>query len=172
LIISLSQKVTPEHVAFWQYSNQVYASTGVAQPLLAAQAQWQIWINDWLFALWQAQQGRVLSPTFNQQLLQQHRWRQQVIVGWRHQRDAAKAKSPPHYSKLLSAELSLEWCDQITLAQRARQLTQPMATRDPSIGLQHSLSYLSAPTPAAAQLLMPVLRSALDSLMAAAHARA
>lgn len=172
LVTSLSQKVTPEHIAFWQFSGQIYAAAGVAEPLLAAQEQWHIWINDWLFALWQAQQQRVLRPTFNHQLRQQYQWRQQVVVRWRKQRQTAKAEHPQRYHGLLAAELALEWCDQMTLAQRARQLTQPTAAQSPLECLQISLHALSAPTPRAAQTLAPVLSNGLDNLIKRAHARA
>ena len=164
MVISLSQRVTPEHVAFWQFSGQIYAASGVAEQLLAAQAQWHIWINDWLFALWQAQQLRILNPTFNQQLLRQHQWRQQIIVRWRNQRLAAKAELPHQYRAQLVAELALEWCDQMTLAQRARQLTQATAQHTSLDCLQQSLTRLASATPEARQMLIPTLEHALSEL--------
>lgn len=161
MAVSLSQKVTPEHVACWQFSSQIYAQPGVADQLLAAQARYQIWVNDWLFALWQAQHQRTVRPTFYRQLQQHQRWRQQVILPWRTQRQQAKKAACMGYRTLLSSELALEWCDQMTLALRARQLTEPTPLTAPSACLDQSIQRISAATPNAAERLQPILMQAL-----------
>lgn len=100
---------------FWTFSLSVYAREPVARGLLQEQEQRDIWINDWLFALWSGRQGNTLAPDFRQILTDWQAWRDAVIRPWRARRMAAGRVNNGAYRAMKSAELALERSDQAWL---------------------------------------------------------
>lgn len=113
----------------WAFAWQIYAQAGVAKHLLTRQERDQIWINDWLFALWQAHKGNTVIRDFRREIQPWQRWRDRVIVPWRCYRASLKAASTQSpgalvsYQKAKQAELSLEWHDQRYLWRQRAILT-------------------------------------------------
>lgn len=118
----------------WRFAGALYASPGVAARLLDHQDRDGIWINDWLFAAWQAGKGNILQEDFRCRLDTHSDWRAQIIVPWRAWRRQAKeqaqgATGQEAWQRLLRAELALEWHDQAWLTRQAHYLTEPANTQ-------------------------------------------
>ncbi|MCH8552559.1 MAG: DUF2390 domain-containing protein [Natronospirillum sp.] len=114
----------------WRFAGTLYASPGVAARLLDHQDRDGIWINDWLFAAWQAGKGNILRKDFRGLVDTHNDWRTQVILPWRAWRKQVKEQSQglagqEAYKRLLRAELALEWHDQAWLTRQYQHLTEP-----------------------------------------------
>ncbi len=112
---------------FWQFAGRLYARPGVAARLLQHQDVDVIWINDWLFAAWQAAKGNILHADYRTLITSHTAWRQAVIVPWRAWRHQLRpgADTPTGYRlyhQVLQAELALEWHDQAWLWRQAGRL--------------------------------------------------
>lgn len=99
----------------WPYAGRIYGHPGLALHLLRCQDESGVWINDWLFALWQAGKGNILVPDYGVQLGDWQAWRTDILVPWRRWRRQLKGSEAEHsglYQRAKDAELALEWHDQ------------------------------------------------------------
>jgi len=99
----------------WPYAGRIYGQPGLAHHLLTCQDESGAWINDWLFALWQAGKGNILVPDYGVQLGDWQVWRAAILVPWRHWRHQLKhseTRQSGLYQRAKDAELALEWHDQ------------------------------------------------------------
>lgn len=127
----------------WAFSWRVYQQPGIAAQLLRWQDDAGIWVNDWLFALWEVHQGSTVRPDFRQQIAAWQNWRTAVIVPWREWRRTCKANSPALYARALAAELALECSDQAYLYCHRAELCEPAPDLDAAETLTLSLQRLS-----------------------------
>ncbi|MCH8553479.1 MAG: DUF2390 domain-containing protein [Natronospirillum sp.] len=156
----------------WSFAGQIYTQVGVATHLLSRQEQDQIWINDWLFALWLAHKGNTVAVDFRCQISAWQHWRDQVIVPWRRYRKRLKAssmagdeKARRQYQRAKQAELSLEWHDQQYLWRHRSSLSagpEP-TTRDREQCLSLSLQRLSGASTDTLSDSVSLLLSALEA---------
>lgn len=106
----------------WAFSWRVYQRPSVAAQLLQWQDDADIWINDWLFALWQAGKGNTVCPDYRPQIADWNVWRNQVIRPWRDWRRQCQDGPVLVYQRAKAAELALEWCDQAFLYRHRKTL--------------------------------------------------
>lgn len=100
-----------EENAFWNYAVRIYSEPGVADLCLTLQNQYGLSVNQLLFALWLAQQGRLLPANLDDR--KARKWRTEHLEPLRQLRYQARQYSASTtqkqcYQSLKQAELAAE----------------------------------------------------------------
>ncbi|RTE64436.1 TIGR02444 family protein [Amphritea opalescens] len=128
---------------FWHFAVQIYSTPEVADLCLTLQNRYQLSVNDLLFGLWLAREGKQLPPQLDDQQVQQ--WRSRTLEPLRKLRyDLRQSKQSEDqqccYEAMKQAELSAEKVE-IGLLYDLRDLCPDAAGAD--VKPLNQLSYLN-----------------------------
>jgi len=100
-----------ENNVFWNYAVAIYSTPATAELCLRLQNRYQLSVNSLLFALWLAEQGRVLPATLDDSHVRE--WRENVLEPLRllryQLRQSKQSRTEDDcYQQLKKAELAAE----------------------------------------------------------------
>ncbi|MFC3851889.1 TIGR02444 family protein [Salinispirillum marinum] len=146
----------------WTFSLALYNQPGVAAHVLERQEAYHIWVNDWLFAVWLAQQQRIIHDDFALHMETWQAWREAAVMPWRSLRMALREPGLEGlHQRTLETELRLEQADQAYLYARQGKLSELAPPSDLTVLIVTSLQRLSV------ELDQAVVESSAELLSAA-----